>query len=142
MVPLMVVAFRISVPAIIGRLPSSANATMAQMPIRIGLASMARPASIGSSCATDFASDENVESRVEPAALIITTVITNSAPRPRLPATDAGTLSDSGRPSSRACTPTRLKAKTQAKPSTPDQTKALSMDFSSVMKPRSVSTGS
>ena len=61
---------------------------------------------------------------------------------PKASATAPGMLSPAGSPSSFACTPTRLNAKIQLKPSTPAVIIARSMVFSRVMKPRSVSTGS
>ena len=75
MVPLMVVALRMSVPAIIGMLPSSANTIIVHMPTTIARGPGLRPASIGTSWPMDLATDANVESSVEPAAMIITTVI-------------------------------------------------------------------
>ena len=98
MVPLMVVALRMSVPAIIGRLPSRANSTITAMPTPMAFCPRSRPASIGSSRPASLARLEKVESRVEPAAETITTVITSRAPMPRLLASAAGTLSEAARP--------------------------------------------
>ncbi|MNZ84228.1 hypothetical protein D3C78_1029760 [compost metagenome] len=142
MVPLMVVALRMSVPASIGRLPSSANSTITAMPTAIAFCPRSRPASCGSSRPASLARLEKVESRVEPAAETITTVITSRATRPIDLASVAGTLSEAARPLSWACTPIRLKARMAKKPSTPATTKARRMLRSSQMKPRSVSTGS
>ena len=74
-VPLMVVALRISVPACIGPLPSTANTTIASDPTVIARGFGRRPASSGRSRATSLESEVKVESSVEPAELTITTII-------------------------------------------------------------------
>ncbi|MNG15839.1 hypothetical protein D3C84_996940 [compost metagenome] len=142
MVPLMVVALRMSVPASIGRLPSRANATITAMPTPMAFCPRSRPTSSGSSRPPSLARLEKVESRVEPAAETITTVISSKAPIPMALASAAGTLSEAARPLSWACTPIRLKARMATKPSSPAIQNARRMLCSSLMKPRSVSTGS
>ena len=103
MVPEMVVALRISVPANIGRLPSSANTIMMTAPTRtLGKRSLARFASRGRSTARDLASELNVESSVEPAEVIITTLMKKSAANPSDCPTAAGALPMASMPLSRA----------------------------------------
>ncbi|MCY1554268.1 hypothetical protein D9M68_908310 [compost metagenome] len=142
MVPLIVVALRMSVPAIIGRLPSRANSTITAMPTPMAFCPRSRPASSGNSRPTSLARLEKVESRVEPAAETITTVISSKAPTPMALTSAAGTLSEAARPVSWACTPIRLKARMAMKPSPPAITNERRMVFSSLIKPRSVNTGS
>ena len=141
-VPLIVVALRISVPASIGILPRIAITIIAKAPTRTGFFNRSRPARMGRSLPTNLESEANVESIVEAAEEVITASMANDAAKPSDLATRAGTLPLGASPSSRACTPMRLKAKIARKPSAPDQQQALSITFASEMNPRSVSTGS
>ena len=91
-VPLIVVALRMSVPATIGKLPSKANTTMVSEQMVMAFGDGRRPAKFGKSLATSFDNEVNVESRVEPALDTITTSIAKNPAKPRPRATSAGTL--------------------------------------------------
>lgn len=138
----MVVALRKSVPGIIGRLSSSVNTTIVRERRVIALDEGSRPASGGTSRATSLESDVKFESSVNPAGVTVPTIIAKKSAMPRARSTSPGTSLLGLRRSKRACTPARLNAKMARKPRIPATMNALSIVFSRVMKPRSVSTRS
>ena len=88
-VPEMVVAKMMSAPIIIGRFPTTANATMNRMPAR-RTCSRFLPKMPGRSRAVSFESAVKVESRVEPAVIIMMTAMQKNARMPNDSATTTG----------------------------------------------------